>query len=118
MGDHMGFPVGVGSCAPRGKVMPQWRAAMKDLAACPNVFVKLSGLGMPIYGFDFPYRRRPGGSDELAAAWASMVHFCIELFGEDRCFFASNFPCDRVSGSYVAFWNAFKKMTRERYSPE
>jgi predicted TIM-barrel fold metal-dependent hydrolase len=28
-----------------------WRASMAELAKCPNVFVKLGGLGMPYLGF-------------------------------------------------------------------
>ena len=32
------------------------------------------------------------------------------MFGVARCLFESNFPVDRVSGSYRAVWNAFKRI--------
>ena len=110
--DHMGFPVGVGSFASRKEqVAREWRASMTALAsACPNVSVKLSGVGTPVYGFDFPFDALPPTSDDCVAAWAPYVHFTIQTFGVDRCFFASNFPVDAVSCSYVVMWNAFKKL--------
>ena len=40
------------------------------MAACPNVYVKLGGIGMPRTGFDWHTRNIPIGSDELAAAMA------------------------------------------------
>jgi len=37
--------------------------------------------------------------------------WCIETFGADRCMFESNFPVEKRANSYVAVWNAFKRMT-------
>ena len=34
---------------------------------CPNVYVKLGGIGMPRIGFDWHLRDKPIGSEELAA---------------------------------------------------
>ena len=33
------------------------------------------------------------------------------LFGVDRCMFESNFPVDKISCSYNALWNSFKRLT-------
>ena len=38
-----------------------------ELASCPNVYMKLGGLGMRINGFQFHHRDRPPSSEELAA---------------------------------------------------
>ena len=46
---------------------------------------------------------------------APYFDFCIEQFGVHRCMFESNFPVDKASYSYVAIWNAFKRIS-EGYS--
>jgi predicted TIM-barrel fold metal-dependent hydrolase len=43
--NHFGGPLGVGPYK-RDEVFPGWRAAIKALSACPNVYVKLGGLAM------------------------------------------------------------------------
>lgn len=110
--DHLGFPIGVGKYAPYGAVLEAWRAAMRRLAACPNVHVKLSGLGMAIFGFRFPFAHVPPSSDECVDAWYPLVHFTLQTFGVTRCFFASNFPPDAASCSYVTMWNAYRLFSR------
>ena len=42
---------------------------------------------------------KPIGSEELAAAMAPFMTYCIEQFGPNRCMFESNFPVDKVSFS-------------------
>ena len=84
---------------------------MQDLARRPNVLVKIGGLGMLYFGFDFHARALPPNSRELAEAWKPYVLECINLFGPTRCMFESNFPVDKQSCSYVAIWNAFKRIT-------
>jgi predicted TIM-barrel fold metal-dependent hydrolase len=37
----------------------------------------------------------------------------IAVFGPDRCMFESNFPVDKISVSYVTFWNAMKKIAAD-----
>ena len=41
------------------------------------------------------------------------MRHCVASFGVDRCFFASNFPVDKVSCSYTALWNAFKRIAAD-----
>jgi L-fuconolactonase len=107
--DHVGHPLGAGG-AERDAVMHAWRGHMADLAQCANVVVKLSGLGMASCGFGFDVRDVPPTSVALAAAWAPFVEHVVATFGVERCMFASNFPVDRVSCSYAALWNAFKRI--------
>ena len=82
---------------------------IKDLAiSCPNVHVKLSGLGMASAGFGFEKRNKPPNSKELAEAYGPFILHSIECFGVNRCMFASNFPMDKVSSGYTQLFNAFK----------
>ena len=109
--DHVGGPAGIGGYAGRrDEVFAQWHASIRALAACPNVVVKLGGLGMRFCGFGFERRDRPPDSLGLAAAWGPYVHACVDAFGPARCMFESNFPVDQCSCSYVALWNAFKRL--------
>jgi L-fuconolactonase len=109
--DHLGGPLGIGRHrGHRDEIMAQWRVDMADLATCPNVNVKVGGIGMVTYGMGFEDAARPPTSDDLVAAWGGPISFVIERFGADRCMFESNFPVDKESCSYVTLWNAFKKI--------
>ncbi|MFN4087458.1 MAG: amidohydrolase family protein [Alphaproteobacteria bacterium] len=109
--NHVGGPIGIGPYAGRrDAVFADWRAAMRDLAGCANMFVKLGGLGSKRAGFAWHERPEPPSSSDLATAWRPYVETCIEAFGADRCMFESNFPVDKVSCSYTAMWNAFKRL--------
>jgi predicted TIM-barrel fold metal-dependent hydrolase len=85
---------------------------MAEVATCPNVVVKLGGLGMVRCGFDWHTRSAPPSSNELIDATAPYYLFCIEQFRPNRCMFESNFPVDKVSFSYGVLWNTFKRMTK------
>ena len=105
---------GVGRYAGRlSEAFQEWRPLMKELANCPNVLVKLGGMGMPITGYDWMTRDHPASSDELAAAFGDEFRYAIELFGPERCMFESNFPVDGLSIGYAVLWNAFKKIAAE-----
>ena len=109
--DHVGGPLGIGPyVGRRDEIFPQWRQSIRVLAECPNVRVKLGGLGMKIIGYEFHKRARPPGSEELADLWRPYMETCIEAFTPQRCMFESNFPVDKVSGSYRVVWNAFKRL--------
>ena len=109
--DHVGGPLGIRGYAGKGEeVFRDWRAAMTELATCPNVHIKLGGLGMRINGMGFEEKADPPSSDELVAAWKPWIDTTIGLFGADRCMFESNFPVDKGSYSYGIFWNACKKL--------
>ncbi len=94
------------------EVLEAWRDGIAAVAECPNVSVKLGGIGMPRTGFDWHERDTPIGSEELAEAMAPLMNYCIEQFGPDRSMFESNFPVDKVSYSYNVMYNAFKRLSR------
>jgi predicted TIM-barrel fold metal-dependent hydrolase len=112
--DHLGGPLGVRSYAGRrAEVLAATQESLRELAAAPNVALKLGGIGMAIMGDGWHRRDRPPSSADLAAAWGDFVRWCIETFGPERCMFESNFPVDRASCSYAVLWNAFKRMTAD-----
>ena len=109
--NHVGGAIGIGPYAgKRDEVFESWRTAMRELARLPNVYVKLGGMGMRMFGFDFASQPRPPTSEALAGAWRPYVETCIEAFGARRCMFESNFPVDKGSCSYHVLWNAFKRI--------
>src|SRR5436190_6790387 len=61
--DHLGGPLGIGPYeGRRDEVLATWRQSMTALAACPNVALKLGGIGMPIFGMDWHQRNQSPGS--------------------------------------------------------
>ena len=109
--NHCGGPLGIGPYAGKtDAVFATWKADLLELARCPNVVVKLGGLGMDIGPFDHMRWPVPPSSRQIADAWKPWIETCIEAFGADRCMFESNFPVDKISTGYAALWNAFKLM--------
>ena len=109
--DHCGGPLAIGTYEGQRKdVFPVWKAAIQELAKCPNVYVKLGGLGMRINGYDFHAGDAPPTSQHLADAWRPYIDTCIEAFGASRGMFESNFPVDKGSYGYAAYWNACKRL--------
>ena len=113
--NHLGGPLGVGPYSvlnpgQADQTFAQWRTHMAALATCPNVSVKLGGLGMRIGMFDHHARPVPPTSQRVADAWRPWVETAISQFGAQRCMFESNFPVDKASASYAVLWNAFKRI--------
>lgn len=71
-----------------------WRDGMRVLAGCRNVAVKISGLAM----FDHRWS---------VESLRPYVLETIDAFGVERAMFASNFPVDRLFGSYADLWRAY-----------
>ena len=72
-----------------------WREAMRVLAEQPNVACKISGLGQP-------------GQPWTVASNGRVVLDTIEIFGVDRCMFASNFPVDSLVADFDTIFDGFK----------
>jgi L-fuconolactonase len=111
LANHCGGPIRIGPYADvPAEAFAAWRAALRELAACPNVTLKLGGQAMTIRGFNWHEAPLPPSSGELAAAWWPTMETCIETFGASRCMFESNFPVDKGMCSYPVVWNAFKRL--------
>lgn len=110
--DHLGTPLGIGPWTGlRREVFDAWAGCVRRLGQCPNVAVKIGGLGMHANGFGFAYADDPPTSAILAEAWRPYFEICVRAFGPARCMFESNFPVDKSSYSYGVFWNACKLMS-------
>ena len=108
--NHCGGILGAGGYD-RDQTLATWHSAITDLATCPNVMVKVGGLGMALSGFGFDRGDKPPSSVALAQAWAKWMDTCIAAFGPNRVMFESNFPVDKASTSFRTLWNAFKRLT-------
>jgi L-fuconolactonase len=110
--NHSGSPLGIGPYAGTlPERFPIWRDNIRALSNCPNVAVKLGGLGPPCCGLPSSARAvAPAGSEALAKDWRPYIESCIEAFGVDRCMFESNFPVEGVTADYSTIWNAFKRI--------
>ncbi|MFN4089786.1 MAG: amidohydrolase family protein [Alphaproteobacteria bacterium] len=117
--NHVGGPLAYGRYAGRAEeVHAAWKPAMAEIAACPNVFVKLGGQVMRLGAFPYPTAGAPPSSEAMAAHWRPWVGTCIELFGAGRCMFESNFPVDRMGTGWVPLWNAFKRIAADASAGE
>jgi predicted TIM-barrel fold metal-dependent hydrolase len=93
--NHAGLPA---DRSPEG--IAGWREAMRTLAGEPNVAVKISGLGRP-------------GRPWTVASNGPIVRETIEIFGVDRCMFASNFPVDGLCAGLDIILSGFKEIVRD-----
>lgn len=117
--NHIGGLLRDGPYANRDdEVLPAWREGLAIVARCPNVVMKLGGVGQLRFGFDWHTRAKPIGSEELAQALSPLMGYCIEQFGPERCMFESNFPVDKRSYSYNVVFNAFKRLSKNYSASE
>jgi len=91
--NHVGGVLGLGSYrSKRDEVFARWSSSIKALAARPNVFVKLGGLGQSYTSLRFDEDAEPPSSEMVAARCRPYIETCIAAFGASRCMFESNFP--------------------------
>ena len=111
--NHIGGPLGVGLYAHnREQVFADWAAGMAQVAACPNVEVKVGGFGVSRLAIVTAQGRdRPPSSQEVADLCQPWVDHCITHFGPERAMFASNFPVDKAVMPLLTLVNAMKHLT-------
>ncbi|HEY4370518.1 MAG TPA: amidohydrolase family protein [Burkholderiales bacterium] len=76
----------------------EWRSGMRELAACPNIYSKLSGLGT--------FVRKC--SVEL---WKPVVQETLALFGAGRCMYGSNYPIESLWTTYGEIFDTYQACT-------
>lgn len=91
--NHIGFPWDRSATG-----LEMWRAGMAALAAQPNCYCKLSCLCIPDGPWNYDSNR-------------ALVLEAIDIFGVDRCMFASNFPVDSLRVNMDTLWRDYKLMT-------
>lgn len=77
-----------------------WKRGMMELAACPNVAAKISGLGMVDHRWTIDSIR-------------PFVRGTLDAFGVERCMFASNFPVDSLYSDYATLWRAYGEIVAD-----
>lgn len=107
--NHVGGRVGIGTYADSlESAESDWRRSLTKLATLPNVYLKLSGLNMPLAALSHTSSPEKLPLETLVSLWSPSIELGIELFGPERCMFASNFPVDNTGTNYHDLWNAFK----------
>jgi L-fuconolactonase len=120
--NHLGGPITLGPYHDREATHAAWRRLLTDVAACPNVMLKVGGHGMPMY-LGRPLRDARANSeglldtDGVVELWGDAIRFCIDTFSPERCMFESNFPVDKLTMSYATLWAAFDTIASD-YSPD
>ncbi|MBI3435709.1 MAG: amidohydrolase family protein [Proteobacteria bacterium] len=82
------------------QAIEQWRAALMAIAACPNVQVKISGLGMFSMGW-------------TPAQLRQVIRDTIQIFGVGRTIFGSNFPLEKLHAGYADLLAAYRAVLAE-----
>jgi L-fuconolactonase len=77
----------------------KWGELIKEAAARPQFFAKISGLGTTT-------GKEQWSADDVKP----YVQFAIEHFGEDRCFCGGDWPVSLLAGSYVQTWESYKEV--------
>lgn len=93
--NHVGLPA---DRSPQG--LEDWKREMAALAQCPNVAVKISGIGVP-------------GRAWTSDANRSIVLSVIDLFGTGRAMFASNFPVDSLCATFSEIFGGFREIVAD-----
>ena len=77
-----------------------WGELMKNAAAHPNFYIKISGLGTASGDFD---GWKPADLEPY-------ISFALEHFGTDRCFCGGDWPVSLLAGSYSKTWMAYRQV--------
>lgn len=98
--NHTGFPWDRSSAG-----LAAWRAGMEAIAACHNVSVKISELGLP-------------DSEWTVQGNREVVQETIRIFGIDRCMFASNWPVSTLKASFQTIVEGLTAILENRSEDE
>lgn len=118
---HLGTPIAVGgefggngkTKTERNKTIQSWKDKMSRLAENKNVFVKLSGLAMPVCGFSWHKRSHAPSVEHVAESFSEFIIHAVKVFGHNRCLFGSNYPIDKVSLPLNTLIDAYKIVLSE-----
>lgn len=98
--DHAYFPHARGD-----DYFEEWRAAIRVAASAPSTVIKVSGLGQADHAWTVDSLR----------PW---VHACLDAFGVERTFFATNWPVDRLFSSYGDVLDAYAALVADLTADE
>lgn len=87
-------------------VRAKWQQGMQAAAGLENTLCKISGI--VVTAKDDQWK---------PADLADNVNFCLETFGEDRCFFGGDWPVCTLKSTYARWVDALKVVVKDR-TPE
>ena len=88
----------MGMCVPGEE--REWRDGLAAFARLPHVAIKLSGIG---------FTHRPWRLEQAR----TLVLTAIDIFGTDRAMVASDFPTDKLFGSFAETLGAYASLTAD-----
>ncbi|XBH20792.1 amidohydrolase family protein [Jonesiaceae bacterium BS-20] len=91
--NHAGLPAERSNDA-----LQAWEQQVRAIAQCENVTMKVSGIGVPNQEWTLENNR-------------FVLETITDCFGPDRMIAASNFPVDRLAGTYAQIFGAFLEFT-------
>ncbi len=105
------LPIVIDHCAKpdfsQGKPMENWAQPMSELAACPNVYCKISGL-----------------ANEVGAGWENsepleqVVRHVLAAFTPQRCMWGSDWPVLDLAGDYETWHRVANRVIADLSDPD
>jgi len=92
--NHAGFPWNR-----TDEGMNYWRKGVKLMSHEPNTFIKLSEFGVKGKAWNYSQNEK-------------IIHELIDLFGPQRCMFASNFPVSKIKISFDDLYKSYKQIVK------
>ncbi|MGN6438789.1 MAG: amidohydrolase family protein [Agriterribacter sp.] len=80
-----------------------WGILMKEIAASPNVYAKISGQGTASGNF----------ANWSAADIEPYIEYVLNVFGSNRCFGGGDWPVATLAGSYEKLWNIYRSILQK-----
>jgi L-fuconolactonase len=84
----------------------KWGEKMRDLSANPNVYIKISGLGMSM-----------GGDSWVVEDLKPHIYHALELFGTHRAMLGGDWPVVLLCGGLKKSWAAYVELLNKSVSP-
>ncbi|MBM80537.1 MAG: amidohydrolase [Planctomycetaceae bacterium] len=84
------------------KLRKKWRQGIKAAAGMENMVCKISGIIVT------------ADKDWKASDLATNMSFCMDKFGEDRAYFAGDWPVCRLKATFEQWVNALKEITKDK----
>ena len=76
----------------------QWKMNLEEFSEQPNTAIKISGICVPDKKWTVKLNKE-------------IILDVINIFGYERCMFASNFPVDSLCATFDEIYNGFKNIT-------
>ena len=123
---HLATPVAMGgpfggrgqSKTERERIEEKWKESLRRIAEVPHGRFKISGMLMPILGFEAEKRERPMSKTELVDRVGPFLTWAIDCLGIERCIFGSNFPMDKVSIEWATLVSGYDELLANRTEEE